>query len=104
MLQASSFKNGDYLQTLSNLCSDAKTLSIEVKNSSITLLGAGGTRPVLLDRGIIVGSQVSMTQHDSAIRQEMSSGMCAVDLPCLWLSIEWLIAMSYVRHQHPSMT
>lgn len=58
--QASSFSNGDYLSTLSNLCSDAKTLSVEVKGSNITLIGAGGTRPKLLDRGLLVGNQARL--------------------------------------------
>ena len=59
-MQASSFKDGDYLSTLANLCSDAKTLSVNVTNNTITLMSAGGSHPKLLDFGILVGNQVSI--------------------------------------------
>jgi hypothetical protein len=55
--KANTFKDGDFLSTLANLCSDAKTLSIAVDGSTITLLSAGGSRPKLLDRGILVGDK-----------------------------------------------
>ena len=59
-LQVSSFANGDFLSTLANLCSDAKTLSVDVSsNDTVTLIGAGGTRPQLLDNGLLVGGKVS---------------------------------------------
>ena len=59
-VQVSSFANGDFISTLANLCSDAKTLSVEVSsNDTVTLIGAGGTRPQLLDNGLLVGGKVS---------------------------------------------
>ena len=56
--QANTFKDGNYLSTLANLCSDAKTLSVNVSGNNISLISAGGSRPKLLDLGILVGNQV----------------------------------------------
>lgn len=55
--KANTFKDGNYLSTLANLCSDAKTLSVNVTNNTITLMSAGGSHPKLLDLGILVGNQ-----------------------------------------------
>lgn len=57
-MQANTFKDGNYLSTLANLCSDAKTLSVNISGNNISLVAAGGSRPKLLDLGILVGNQV----------------------------------------------
>ena len=58
VVQTDKLQDGVFLSTLANLCSDAKTLSVSVNGSQITLVSAGGSRPKLMDRGILVGDQV----------------------------------------------